>query len=71
MLLGLNSFKTIVAEGNFPPETAHRQTEGNVTLLVLKLSIIFEHFSKVRLTYTMHKGKTYFCCAAECMFCVL
>jgi len=46
MLLGLNSFKTRAAEGNFLPEITHRQTEGNVTLLGLKLRVMFGHFSE-------------------------
>lgn len=46
MLLGLNSFKTIVAEGNFPPKIAHRQTEGNAPLLLLKLRGVVRIFQK-------------------------
>lgn len=46
MLLGLNSFKTIVAEGNFPPKITHRQTEGNVQLLLLKLRGVVRIFQK-------------------------
>lgn len=46
---------------------AHRQIEGNVTLLLLKLRAVFGHFSKQRLTqYT--KEKLYFGCAAQCMY---
>lgn len=53
MLLEVNSFKTVVADceaGNFVPEIANRQAEGNVTFLILKLGAIFGHFSKQSLT---------------------
>lgn len=46
MLLGLNSFKTIVAQGSFPPKITHRQTEGNVPLLLLKLRGLLRIFQK-------------------------
>lgn len=69
MLLGLNSFKTIVAEGNFLPEIAHRQTEGNVTLLVLKLRVIFEHFSEARLTQCTNEKHTSVVQQSACIVC--
>lgn len=59
MLLGLNSFKTIVAEGNFLHEIARRQTEGNVTLLVLKLRVIFGQFSEKSLTQCSEEKYTF------------
>lgn len=70
MRLGLNSFKTIAAKGNFLPEITHRQTEGNVTLLVLKLRVIFGHFSEARLTQCTKEKYTFLVQQSVCIACL-
>lgn len=56
MLLGFNSFKTIVAQGNFPPKITHRQTEGNVQCAAFEAERSSKDFSEKSLAQCT-KGK--------------